>query len=258
MNDLNGDERVSFLIAGAQKCGTTALDAYLRLHPQLEMAATKETHFFDDEIDVNWRDPDYGKLHAQFSGGAGLLRGEATPITLYWTPAHYRILRYNPDVRFIFMLRHPTERAWSHWRMNIARDLDSMPFSMAIREGRQRVLNDGEHSGLARHSSYIERGYFGKQIASLATLFPLDRMLFLRQSDLLTSPDALLARVSDFLSVDRLPPAQAIRANVGATPEGVAMTPEDRAYLDDLFRDDLDLLRRLTGLGFDDHEQAQV
>jgi hypothetical protein len=164
---MNNDDRLTFLVAGAQKCGTTALDRYLRLHPGLEMAAIKETHFFDEEVAVDWRNPDYRPLHANFTEGGGRLKGEATPITLYWTPAHYRVLRYNPDIRLILLLRHPTDRAWSHWRMNIRRNLDHLPFSEAIRAGRTRVLEDGEHSGLARHSSYIERGYFGRQIRRL-------------------------------------------------------------------------------------------
>lgn len=245
------DPRLRFLVAGAQKCGTTALDAYLRLHPGLEMARMKETHFFDDETGVDWRAPDYGPLHGQYDGDpAARMRGEATPITLYWLPAHYRVLRYNPEMRFIFMLRHPTERAWSHWRMNMGRGLDHVPFGFAIREGRLRVLADGEHSGLARHSSYIERGWYGRQVASLATLFPIGRMLFLKQEDLLADPDAVLARVAAFLGVAPFAPVAPRRENVSAPLDGPGMDPPDRAYLDDIFRPDLERLRDLTGVDF--------
>ncbi len=41
--------RVDFLICGAQKCGTTALDFYLRQHPLLCFPSKKELHYFDDE-----------------------------------------------------------------------------------------------------------------------------------------------------------------------------------------------------------------
>ncbi|MBK5306433.1 MAG: hypothetical protein JJD92_07075 [Frankiaceae bacterium] len=41
--------RIDFVIGGAQKCGTTTLDAWLRRHPEIGMASVKETHFFDDE-----------------------------------------------------------------------------------------------------------------------------------------------------------------------------------------------------------------
>jgi hypothetical protein len=38
--------KVNFLIAGTQKGGTTALDSYLREHPEICMADAKEVHFF--------------------------------------------------------------------------------------------------------------------------------------------------------------------------------------------------------------------
>lgn len=246
----SGDGRLSFLVGGAQKCGTTTLDAYLRLHPSLEMAATKEVHFFDDEEGVYWPDPDYRPLHGQYSGDLDRLRGEATPITLYWTPAHWRILRYNPDMRFIFMLRDPVDRAWSHWRMNIRRGLDHLPFSEAIRAGRMRVLEDTLQSGLARHSSYIERGWYGRQVAWLSRLFPLENMLFLRQDDLRDAPDEVLARVADFLNIEPFEQAQPLHLNVAEVDGLGVMTDEDRVYLTEVFAPDLARLKTLTGVTF--------
>ena len=42
--------KVNFIIVGAQKAGTTALDSYLRKHSQICMSDRKETHFFDRNI----------------------------------------------------------------------------------------------------------------------------------------------------------------------------------------------------------------
>ncbi len=250
--------RLGFVVGGAQKCGTTALHAYLCRHPELEMAREKETHFFDEEAAVDWRAPDYGPLHAQFTGGTERLRGEATPITLYWTPAYWRLLRYNPDIRFVFMLRDPVERAWSHWRMNIRRELDHLPFDRAIREGRMRVLADPLHSGLARHSSYIERGWYGRQVAALTTLFPIANMLFLRQQDLADDPDAVLGRVADFLKLSPFAPVEPVRANVAEPDDHAPMSEADRAYLTDIFHPDLVRLHALTGVALGSAEDAPV
>jgi hypothetical protein len=243
----SGSQRLSFLIAGVQKAGTTALDAYLRSHPQLTMGGSKELHFFDRENGVDWRDPDYEVLHAHFPERGGL-RGESTPITLYWTPAHYRILRYNPDIKFIIMLREPGARAFSHWRMNITRGLDDMDFSRAIREGRIRTLDDPVQSGISRHTSYIERGYYGRQIAQLATLFPTSNMLFLRQADLLADPDAVLANIARFLDIPPFDPVVSTLLNTSEDATGQVMSEVDRAYLTDIFKTDLVQLKLLTGL----------
>ena len=60
-------KRLSFLVCGAQKSGTTALAAYLRQHPGIQLPEKKELHFFDDEMQP-WPEPDPGSLHSHFQG----------------------------------------------------------------------------------------------------------------------------------------------------------------------------------------------
>src|ERR1700686_353421 len=60
--------RVDFVIGGTQKGGTSALDSFLRQHPEICMPETKkELHFFDREAD----DTDYKKNHANFQTKRG-------------------------------------------------------------------------------------------------------------------------------------------------------------------------------------------
>ena len=40
---------LDFLVGGVQKAGTSALDHYLRMHPELCLPDTKELHFFANE-----------------------------------------------------------------------------------------------------------------------------------------------------------------------------------------------------------------
>ena len=242
-------QRLGFSIAGAQKCGTTALDAYLRRHPALSMGRDKESHFFDRETGVDWRTPDYDILHQAYADDDGRLRGDATPVTLFWTPAQYRMLAYNPQMRFIILLRDPAERAYSHWKMIRGRGQEPLPFGEAIREGRVRTLNEGAQSMAARWFSYVERGFYARQLKHLASLFGWERLLILRQDDLSAQPEATLARVTDFLGVPPLGAVPPERRNVSADTEVIG--EDDRAYLNALYRDDLEELRALTGLAFD-------
>ena len=50
---------VSFMIAGVQKGGTTALFDYLGDYPDVALSTVKEVHFFDDDS-RDWANPDYG------------------------------------------------------------------------------------------------------------------------------------------------------------------------------------------------------
>ena len=44
--------RMSFLICGAQKSGTSALHDYLRRHPGIDLPVVKELHIFDNESSI--------------------------------------------------------------------------------------------------------------------------------------------------------------------------------------------------------------
>src|SRR5438045_7931309 len=77
-------EKVGFLVVGAQKSGTSALDEYLRHHPELCLPSQKEVHFFDaDELFVTDA-VDYARYHANFKPQPQhRLMGEVTPSYLY-------------------------------------------------------------------------------------------------------------------------------------------------------------------------------
>src|SRR6184192_1611716 len=42
-------EKLDFIVAGAQKSGTTALNYYLKRHPRIALPVKKELHFFDND-----------------------------------------------------------------------------------------------------------------------------------------------------------------------------------------------------------------
>lgn len=150
-----------FLVVGAQKSGTTALDHFLRQHSSVEMAATKEAHFFDDEIVFSKSDVDYSFYYQYFALSANAqARGEVTPIYLYWDKAARRIWEYNPKIKLIAILRNPIERAFSHWNMERDRGAESLPFMQAIQSEAERCREalPLQH----RVYSYLDRGFYSE------------------------------------------------------------------------------------------------
>lgn len=238
---------MNFIIAGVQKAGTTALFDYLSDDPAYALSRVKEVHFFDDET-VDWAAPDYRPYHAQFEWAGDAIRGEATPIYLYWPRSLERIKAYNPDVRLIVMLRNPVERAWSHWRMETSRGAETQPFSWCIRSGRSRLCKH-EPWGVHREFSYVERGFYGEQIARLFSLFPREQALLLQAEELRRAPNEALARVSQFLSG---PPARRVEhreVHVGREVGG-DLPPADVEFLREIYAQDMALLAELTGVRF--------
>lgn len=241
---------VSFIVAGAQKAGTTALYDYLAEDPAIAMARIKETHFFDDEA-RDWSPPDYGDYHALFDAPDGRPCGEATPIYLYWPRSLERIAAYNPAMRLIVLLRDPVERAWSHWRMEHFRGVEPLSFSEAIRGGRARLF-ESQPWGYHREFSYVERGFYGEQLERLFALFPRDQALILRSTDLQDHPARTLAQARAFIGAPPAADAEPRRVHVGATAAGLDLAPEDAAFLRALYARDDERLKALTGFSFQD------
>jgi hypothetical protein len=243
------DPRVFAIVAGVQKGGTTALFDYLAEEQALACSQVKEVHFFDDEAQA-WPTPDHDAYHANFPPFDGRPRLEATPIYLYWPNSLERIAAYNPAMRLIVMLRDPVERAWSHWKMEFARGAEARPFAWCIREGRQRLF-EAEPWGFHREQSYVERGFYGEQMAELFGLFPREQVLVLRADDLRADPAGTLTKTRRFLGLAPGAAPRAREANVGREMDyGSQLTAADVAYLHGVYARDLERLADLTGVRF--------
>lgn len=242
---------VNFFIAGVQKGGTTALDWHLRQHPKIQMAAVKEIHFFDDEF-VDWKNADYTRLHQAFKNDAGgYLRGEATPIYTYWPASLERIKHYNRDAKFIVALRHPSLRAYSHWKMEVGRGSDTLSFCKAIDwEVRDRVR--AAPRGVHRIFSYVERGFYSEQIERLIGLFPRKQVVFIRTDKLWSNPNRVLNQISDFLEVDRKLKSERSYIVTERAFSQKKIPIEARHALDQLFAHDIRRAAKRANINLDD------
>jgi hypothetical protein len=246
---MSAETRVGFLIAGVQKCGTSALFDYLREVPALQLPPIKEAHFFDDEAH-DWGRPDYRPYHDLFVED-GRLWGGATPIYIYWPNSIERIRAYNPAMKLILLFRDPVQRAWSQWRMEYAKGKEQSSFAWCIREGRARLADaDPSTPGHHRVYSYVERGFYGRQLRHLWSLFPPAQTLLLRQDDLAARPAETVAGVCDYLGVElpaRPPRPRRVReaANI---PYPSVLTEADRQLLEEIYRDDLADFAAMSGI----------
>ena len=239
---------LAFVIGGAQKSGTSTLDALLRLHPALQMARKKETHFFDDET-LDWSAPDTTLLDAFYDPPDGRMRGESTPITLYWRPAQHRLVRYNPGIRIVLMLRDPVTRAFAQWKKSYAEGRETLTFADAIRAYPGRVRAMAEVEDLERHFSYVERGFYAAQLAHLARLVPRAQIHCELFEEFVTARDDALARIAAFLGIAPfaadLPALHRHPAIAQDYPS--TLGAEDRAFLRALYRDDTGRLEAFLG-----------
>lgn len=191
---------------GAQKSGTTALAEFLSQHPDIAMSDPKEVHLFDapgfedastEQIDIRYQ-PAF--LHAK----PGQIRGEATPVYLFFPETAAQLRRYNPALKLIVLLRNPVDRAYSHYLMESERGNETKGFLRALMLEKKRLQQDPDpRAGDSefRQHSYRSRGLYSRQLAELHKEFPKRQVLVIHADALLRKHDETIKRVFGFLQV---------------------------------------------------------
>ena len=227
-------KKVDFLVVGTQKSGTSALYRYLREHSQIEMGKNKEAHFFDNED--NFKDKvNYHNYHQFFTDDESKVKGECTPIYMYWSSSISRIFEYNTQIKIITILRNPIDRAFSHWNMERLKNNDEIDFSTAI-----RLENDRCREALPlqhRIFSYTDRGFYSEQICRIWRYFPKGQTLFIKQENLKDHPLKVLDEISALLGISAFEDIK--KMNVHSRPYVNTMSDNDFEYLSDLFCNDI-------------------
>ena len=192
--------KLDFLIVGTQKGGTTALASFLVQHPNIFIPKEKELHFFDNDANFKNPDLDYSLYHNSFHPNKNQqIIGEATPIYMYWKPVAKRIYDYNPKIKLIFILRNPTERAYSHYIMEHNRKREFLSFKYALFfEPLRRLFSFPLQN---RKFSYFDRGMYVKSINRMHLYFPFEQMLFIKNEDLLNNHQQTLTKIFSFLEI---------------------------------------------------------
>jgi len=227
---------VDFIICGTQKGGTTALDAYLREHPQVCMADNKELHFFDNEENFSTASPNYYKYHSFFGPKkTHKAVGEATPIYMYWKDSPKRIFDYSPKMKLIVLLRNPIERAYSQWNMQRIRKTEDLSFLEAIKidDARRNDALPNQQRGY----SYIDRGRYLAQLKRLWEYFPRENVLVLKTEYLKQQPVNALGEVCSFIGVDQMEGIEG--KDVHSRPYKSKMTEVERTFLVNAFKDEI-------------------
>lgn len=224
-----------FIGIGAQRAGTTWLHRHLSRHRDTFLfRAFKEVHYFDvvhlsgsrhrsyqsdrlaewkrrleskgqatpelvatlDHLRAAPRDDDwYRRLFGL--APAHKLCGEITPAySVLSDDAVAHMLRLNPDVKFILLLRHPIERAWSNVRLDLKPEFQAAtdPRDVDVSEERLRSMVLSRHNRLRTdYPAMIDR--FGSAVDP-------SQFMVAFHDRIAQKPVALLREVARFLDLD--------------------------------------------------------
>jgi hypothetical protein len=203
-------ERPDFIIAGAAKCGTTALFTYLARHPSIFAPPIKEPAFFCTDLPGGVATLDeYRALFA--AAPRDRLAFEASTRYLYSKVAIARIMAHNPAAKLIVMLRNPVDAAYSL-------------HGYAYRYGHEAIV-DFEEAWRAQASRFLhgpdtntfEYAYgpiylYAEQIRRLLSLVPARQRHVVIYEEFFADLPTHFARLLEFLN---LPPARIAFSRVG-------------------------------------------
>jgi hypothetical protein len=234
-------ERLNFILAGAQKSGTTALHYFLSRHPNITMGDQQEIHFFDN--DANFlSEPDYEQLHKHYRLlASSTIAGDCTPSYLYYEPAAERICKYNPKIKVLIVLRNPVDRAFAHWNMQRFRGREPLDFFDAVREEQSRI--SGAPPTEARRFAYVDRGFYGRQLARFFKFFPREQVKAVKFEQFTRNQRETLTSIFTFLDCKPLRSVRSKDRNI--VPYERAMNWEERVFLYNLFAEDIAQVERM-------------
>jgi len=195
-----------FIIGGAPRSGTTWLYELLDRHPDVYMARPLKPepkfflvdHLYDKGLPF-YSDTWFAAVPDR------RLAGEKSTDYLESRDAAERIARDLPNVKLVFILREPADRAYSNYLWTKMNGLETEEFATALHLEERREQELPERWKFARPFSYFSRGLYADLLGEYFKRFPREQILILNFQDILDRPQRIAGRLHEFLGVDFRP-----------------------------------------------------
>lgn len=251
-NYLGNHRAPDFIIAGAQKAGTTGLSFIMDSSPEVYMPKMKpfpfEIHHFDKIENYQHGDKFYYSwfpvtLPEEY--GNPRIYGEKTPNYLAHEHAITRMHEACPDTKIIVILRDPVARAYS-------------ALNHVIRTRGQWDGWNVKHNNRIDHELYrqlleepddipmLTFGFYYERIKQLQELYG-DKLLVMRFSDLQEDILAVANRALHFVGANTLDESYRPQNKANARPYDFPMREQEEKQLEELYADDTAATLALLG-----------
>jgi hypothetical protein len=214
-----------FFIVGHPKCGTTALHAMLRTHPEVYMPSVKEPRYFAPDMYGPARGARRGKLPDTLPAYLELFAparpdqraGEASPLYLASRTAAREIAKLQPEARIVAILREPASFLRSMHMQLVESHLEpkndlasALALEQARRQGKRVPRALKFSPDVLLYSEYVR---YTEQVRRYHEAFGRERVKVLVYDDFRADNEATVREVLRFLDVDERAPVAATSAN---------------------------------------------
>ena len=199
-------KQVNLFVLGAPKCGTTSLVYYLKQHPSIFASDVKEPHFFNTDSKHRYYHSieEYENLFDKAPEEAKYLL-EGSVWYLYSNSAVKNILEYNPESKFIVMLRNPVDMYFSLHRELLYGGSENIKSPVTAWYAQQDRLSGTKIPKGAYEPSllyYEDVCSLGTQLKRCMELIPEKNLMYIFLDDLKNNPEAVYQEVLNFLQLD--------------------------------------------------------
>jgi sulfotransferase family protein len=191
--------KVNLLIIGAQKAGTTSLYYYLKQHPSIYFSEVKEVNYFGVD-EFYKRGVKY--YHSFFPNHKNQKVVASAYVHMLPNPkCPQRVKEYNPDMKFIVMLRDPLKRAISAYKYAIQNhwERENVSFTEAFNLEQERLKHENPNYDI----TYFYNGLYYQHLSNWIQLFPKEQFYILIDSDLKNNPEKVMSSIFEFLNIDK-------------------------------------------------------
>lgn len=197
----------NFFLIGAPKSGTTALAAYLAMHPNVCFSVPKELFYWNE--DYPWlrdrlgiySEHDYLKFFANWNPEQHSIVAEGSTTYLQSRVAVQKILEYNPDAKFVAILRNPVDTAYAlHGELLVKFNEDEPDFEKAwsLQQDRSEGRSMPRRCGVPNQLQYRDVAAFGDQLSRFFAAVPESRRRVFLHEDLVSNCAKVYGDVLEF------------------------------------------------------------
>lgn len=194
----------NFIIAGGVATGTSFLSHAISNHSQIYLPRVMrpECSFFYKSWEYS-KGPSYYSQKYFSDVKNEIAIGERSSLYLHgdFLDVPKRIHELLPEVKLIFCLRNPTERAFANYRFSVLSGFEHKSFEKALALEDLRFDRAKGWKSEIQPNLYRRRGRYMHQIREFLKYFPKENMLFIKSENMNKYPEDTLNQVFSFLGV---------------------------------------------------------
>ncbi|MBT8254827.1 MAG: hypothetical protein HKN00_13225 [Flavobacteriaceae bacterium] len=205
----------NLFVPGAGKSGTSALHEYLDQHPKIGMSIKKEPHFWTRIDFSELTKTEHDAYLALFPDESNLVyRGESsTGYMLFPNFIEHIQTHYNNPPKFIFLLRNPVERCYSHYWWLKGMGSEKLPFKDAVLADFDLEPSPITKLPEANYKSYFQYGLYAKWLNRFYDAFGKENIKIICSEDLKEDPLHSLNECFRFLGLEPIEKIEEFNTN---------------------------------------------